>query len=259
MYRLVVFWLAATPVWGWGVAGHSIVARLAAARLTPSASAQVASLLGPGVTLASISSWADQIRNSRQETGPWHYIDIQITDPHLNMKRDCPEGNCVLAKLEEFERVLKDKNADPQKRKEALLFVVHFIGDMHQPLHCADNHDKGGNDVKLTFNGRPTNLHSVWDTGLISRMGTEDQIFEELDKDLSPKRTRKLAKGKLSQWAEESHRQAQVTVYGKLPPVEKGVTAPVPQSYQDASIPVVKEQLERAGARLARVLNETLR
>jgi hypothetical protein len=116
----------------------------------------VAEILGPGTTLASISSWADQVRRTRSETGPWHYIDIPINQPHLDMKRDCPTGNCVIAKIEDFEKLLAAPASTAEQRKEALMFIVHFIGDMHQPLHCADNKDKGGNDVKLDFFGRPT-------------------------------------------------------------------------------------------------------
>jgi len=261
MRRLVlVFWLAAVPpVYSWGVAGHNLVARLAAARLSPKAAAAVAEILGPDATLTSVSSWADRIRNDRRETGPWHYVDIQITDAHLDMKRDCPDGNCVLAKIAEFERTLKDRSAEPEKRKEALMFLVHFLGDMHQPLHCSDHHDKGGNEVKLSFFGRQTNLHSLWDSGLLARMGTEDELFTELNQGLTPKRTKKFAKGKLKDWAEQSHRQGQLVVYGNLPKPEAGTEIALAGEYEQPAVPVVKEQLERAGARLAKVLNSALK
>ena len=88
-----------------------------------------------------------QIRNSRKETGPWHYIDIPIDKPHLNMERDCPKGDCVIAKIEEFRAALKDPATPAGSRREALMFIIHFVGDMHQPLHSADHHDRGGNDV----------------------------------------------------------------------------------------------------------------
>jgi nuclease S1 len=257
---LLALWLAAVPpVYSWGVTGHSLVARLAAARLTPSAAAAVARILGPDATLSGISSWADEIRNERRETGPWHYVDIQITDAHLDMQRDCADSNCVLAKIKEFEGILKDQTAAPEKRKEALMFLVHFIGDMHQPLHCADHHDKGGNDVKLTFFDRQTNLHSLWDSGLIARMGPEDALFTELNQNLTPKRTKKFAKGKLKSWAEQSHREAQLVVYGDLPKAQPGTSITIAEAYQESAAPVVKEQLERAGARLAKVLNSSLK
>jgi len=256
MRRLLVFWLAvAPPLHGWGVVGHALVARLAMARLSPKAMSAVTEILGPGTTMAGISSWADQIRNSRKDTGPWHYVDIEIGAAHLDMKRDCPDGACILAKIEQFEGTVKDKTVAPEKRKEALMFLIHFLGDMQQPLHCSDNHDKGGNDVKLTFFGRPTNLHSLWDSGLLARMGTEEELFTELNQDLSPKRAKKLSKGDLKNWAEQSHRQSQLVVYGKLPPAEKGALIPLAESYEPAATAVVREQLERGGARLAKVLN----
>jgi len=81
--------------------------------------------------------------------------------------RDCPNGACVVAKIEQFERVLADRQASERERLEALKYLVHFIGDMHQPLHASNNHDRGGNDVTVTFVGRQTNLHAVWDSGII--------------------------------------------------------------------------------------------
>ena len=257
---LLLLWLAVAPqAWGWGVEGHSLVARLAAARLSPRAAARIAEILGPDTTLASISSWADQVRNARKETGPWHYTDIPIDKPHLDMQRDCPEGKCVIAKIEEFQRTIADQSVTPEQRKEALMFLVHFVGDMHQPLHSSDNKDKGGNDVKLEFFDRPTNLHSLWDTGLLARMGTEDALFADLSKDLTPKRAKNFAKGNVRAWAEQAHRQGQVIVYGKLPKVEPGTTIKLSESYEQAADPVVKEQIERAGVRLAKVLNAALK
>jgi S1/P1 Nuclease len=250
-------WAATVPcAYGWGHEGHDLVARLAAARLTPKAAAQVAEILGPADTLVSTSSWADQVRNSRKETGPWHYVNISIDKPHLNMQRDCGDGNCVIARIEQFQARLADKNLPAPQRREALMFLVHFVGDMHQPLHCSDNNDKGGNDVKLEFFGRPTNLHSLWDSGLLARMGSEDALFEEMSRELTPKRARKFAKGNVRNWAEQSHRQGQVTVYGKLPKHE--TTLKLGEAYERPADLIVREQLERAGARLAKLLNATL-
>jgi hypothetical protein len=258
MRQWVVFvCLAVVPrAYGWGPEGHNLVARLAAARLTPRAAAKVAQILGPNTTLASISSWADQVRPARRETGPWHYVDIPIDKPHLDMKRDCIEGNCVIVKIEEFQRTVADSRMSAQQRKEALQFLVHFVGDMHQPLHCSDNHDKGGNDVKLEFLARPTNLHSLWDSGLLARMGTEDALFTQLNGELTPKRTKSFAKGDVRKWAEQSHRAGQVVVYGKLP---KGDAIKLSESYEQSADPVVREQIERAGARLAKLLNAALK
>jgi hypothetical protein len=247
------------PVFGWGPEGHSLVARLAAAHLTPAAEARVAEILGPGVTIQSISSWPDQIRRERADTGPWHYIDIPIDKPRLDMARDCPKGDCVLAKIEEFKKVVVDPAATAVQRKEALMFLVHFVGDMHQPLHCADNKDKGGNDVKLDFFGRDYNLHSVWDSGLLGRMGKEDELFTQFSRDLTEKRAKKWGKGTVEEWAEQAHKAAQKVVYGKLPKAPAGGPVKVDAAYERVADPLIKAQIEKAGARLAMVLNSTLR
>src|SRR5205823_11928602 len=105
---LVLSLLASSHAFAWGPEGHSLVARLATAHLTPTALAKVNAILGPDVTLASIASWADQVRNSRRETAPWHFIDIPITQRHLDMARDCPKDGCVITKIEEFRKVLAD-------------------------------------------------------------------------------------------------------------------------------------------------------
>ena len=249
--------LSAGRLFGWGGEGHRLVARIASAQLTPTAKAQVSAILGPAQTLMSIASWADDVRRQRTETGPWHYVDIPITVKHLDMARDCPKGDCVLTKITEFRKTLADPATPAEQRREALMFLVHFVGDMHQPLHCSDNKDKGGNDVKVVFFGNPSNLHSVWDSGLIGRMKkSEEQLFTELSAE-SQKHARRWAKGTVEDWAEQSHKAAQKVVYGRLP---KGAASPVAldATYERSADPLIIAQLEKAGARLARVLNEAL-
>jgi hypothetical protein len=249
--------VACAPLCAWGPEGHDLVARIAEAQLTPAVHARVVEILGPGVTMASVASWADQIRRSRTETGPWHYIDIPIDQPHLDMARDCPKGNCVIAKIADFRKALADPATPATQRREALLFLIHFVGDMHQPLHCSDNHDKGGNDVHLQFQGQPSNLHSVWDGGLLSRMGTEEQLLPGLSKE-SERREKKFAKGTVEDWAEQAHKASVKIVYGKLPKAAQGQPVVVDAKYEQAADPLIREQIEKAGARLARVLNEAL-
>ncbi|MGB7470229.1 MAG: S1/P1 nuclease, partial [Candidatus Acidiferrum sp.] len=125
------------------------------------------------------------------------------------------------------------------------------------PLHCSDNHDKGGNDVHVVFLGHPSNLHSVWDGGLLGRMGTEEQLFPEWSKE-SERRERKFAQGSVDDWAEQSHKAAVKVVYGKLPKVAAGQPEVLDAKYEAAADPLIRLQIERAGARLARVLNEAL-
>ena len=243
---------------GWGGEGHSLIARIAWEEMTPTAKARVAEILGPGVTMASIASWADSVRNERRETGTWHYVDIPIDKPHLDMERDCPKGDCVLAKIEDFRKALKDPATPAVQRREALMFLVHFVGDMHQPLHCSDNKDRGGNEVRVQFGtGRPSNLHSLWDSGLLGKMGKEDDLFAVYSRE-SAKRYKKLSKGTVADWAEESHKAAVKVTYGLLPKVAAGTPEPIDAKYEQKADPLIKQQIEKAGARLARVLNEVL-
>jgi hypothetical protein len=246
--------LCATPLFGWGPEGHNLVARIAEAQLTPAAKARVVEILGPASTMASVSSWADEIRRSRPETGPWHYIDIPIDKPHLDMARDCPKGDCVIAKIEELQVTLKDPATAPEKRREALMFLIHFVGDMHQPLHCSDNNDKGGNTVKIQFMDHPGNLHGLWDSGLLNRMGKEDELFARLSAESSSHK-KKYAKGTVRDWAEQSHRMARKVVYARLPKAPEGGVLVIRADYERRADALIEQQISRAGARLAMVLN----
>src|SRR5262249_30504658 len=141
----------------------------------PDAARQIRELLALEnvTTLADVSTWADYVRLQRRETGPWHYVNIPIrhqlnATEAYDKERDCPLDNCVVAQILKFEAVLKEKTALPVQRLEALKFLVHFIADIHQPLHCSDNHDRGGNDLRYEYSGNPTNLHAVWDTGILA-------------------------------------------------------------------------------------------
>jgi hypothetical protein len=255
---LVVLFAGCLTAYGWGPEGHSLVARIAEAQLTPAARARVTAVLAPGQTLASIASWADEVRRSRPETAPWHYIDIPIDRPHLDMLRDCPKGACVVAEIAVLRKKLLDPATPPDQQREALMFLVHFIGDMHQPLHCSDNQDKGGNGVKVVFFERQTNLHSVWDSGLLGRMSPADELFPALSRE-SLRRKKKWSKGTVEDWAEQAHRAAVKVVYGQLPKVEAKTPIALGAPYEKIADPLIREQLEKAGARLAEVLNETLR
>lgn len=164
---LAVLLTAPIPAHAWRKAGHRVVATLATTLLTAEAQAQVTSLLDPGVTLADISSWADGIRPSRPTTGPWHYVNIPRGAPGYNAQRDCSRG-CAVSAIEQFLRLLQDPAKGRAIRQEALKWVVHFVADLHQPLHTIAEY-RGGNDVILQFFGRQTNLHRLWDVDLIDR------------------------------------------------------------------------------------------
>ena len=244
------------PALGWGPEGHRAVAMIAAKDLTPEVRDKIQTMLTPHETLAAISVWADDIREEHPETGPWHYIDVPLAASAIDMTHECPGGNCVVAKISEFESVLKNKSVDPALRREALEFVIHFVGDLHQPLHCADNNDQGGNKVQVIFFGQPSNLHAVWDGGII---GHEKQhgasLATALEGRITPEQRAAWVRGSVEEWALESHALAVSVAYGRLP---SGTNPNLADDYVNATMPVVEEQIEKAGIRLAHLLNEAL-
>ena len=156
----------------WGPEGHAIVADIAQRHLTHGRSqrSRASCWRWKATRLDQIASWPDEIRKD-------HPVDRALalrrhpaaSDPATRAARDCPHGHCIVAKLPHFVHVLADRTAPPQVRLEALKWVVHLVGDIHQPLHNADHDDKGGNTVQLVYFGEPTNLHRVWDTGVWNR------------------------------------------------------------------------------------------
>jgi nuclease S1 len=241
---------------GWGQEGHRVIATIAERHLTASARERVRQILGPEESLAVVSTWADEIRPSRPETAPWHYIDIPLDASAFDPARDCPNGNCITAAIIRFVAVLRDDASSPDSKNEALRFVVHFVADLHQPLHCADNHDRGGNDVHVTFFGANANLHSVWDTLLIERIDPDPESYaKRLDAALADSDISAFEQGTVEDWALESHVAAQKVAYGVLP---RGETLDLGTDYFRAAAPAVDLQLQKAGIRLASILNEAL-
>jgi hypothetical protein len=247
----------------WGYTGHRIVAEIAERFLEPETAHQVRDLLAVEnlTTLADVSTWADQIRLQRPETGPWHYVNIPMHpgagEPSgFDASRDCPSGACVVAKIEQFERVLVDRQASIHERLEALKYLVHFIGDIHQPLHASNNHDRGGNDVQVTFMGRQMNLHAVWDSGIIEPAvkGDERGYAMRLSRSMTQAELSEWSQGNAISWANEAHEIALWAIYGEL-----WNAGALPDGYEAWALPIVNEQLERAGVRLAKTLNDCLR
>ena len=270
--------LAVFTTQAWGPEGHAIVADIAQQHLTPAASAEVISLLKQEdlSRLDEISSWSDANRKEFPHTGSWHYVDIPLQAEDYVAARDCHQGNCVVSRLDHYANVLADKSAAPQARLEALKWVVHLVGDIHQPLHAEDNDDKGGNTVQVQFFGQGTNLHSVWDGRIIRKAlnlqpgpnYTFDHALVQsdamvLDADISDaQRLQWGASVSLANlgidaidWANESHLLAQTVAYTDLSKPSGDAWS---QRYQAMAWPVVETRLEQAGVRLAAVLNAAL-
>jgi hypothetical protein len=265
---LLAAW-AATPARAWCNDGHRVVGYLAEERLTPAALAVVRQLLGPAAHLSDydVASWADDVKQSRPETRPWHYVNIPLEAAGYDAARDCAHGDCVVTRVEMLARLAGDRGKSDAERGEALRFLVHLVADLHQPLHCAERanragvRDKGGNLRTVLVPGQdaPTNLHAVWDTSLVMEAeGVEDAITyaQRLGRSIRPDDARRWEKGTVTSWADEAHRVAADAVY-------RGVNADGPArelsaEYRAAGVRVVDEQLRRAGVRLAAILNRSL-
>lgn len=256
---LAVSTLFSAPAFAWGAQGHRLVARVAETRLEPAAKAEVERLLAlePGETLASVAPWADQVRANDPDLGRrsarWHYINMGEDGCVYDHARHCRDGNCVIEALKAQSALLGDRNLADTERLQALKFVVHLAGDIHQPLHAGYSHDKGGNAYQLQFNGRGTNLHSFWDSGMFYALQLDDDQFLQRLQVLpaptgivAPRLQRDAA-----QWAEQSCRIA--TREGVYP-----AKRTVDEDYTNTWRPVAEAQLRLAGERLAALLNELL-
>ena len=145
---VVVPWIA-SPASAWGPAGHRIIASVAQEHLNARARARLAYVLGSETTLADVATWADDVRDERPETATWHYINIPPAATNLRPQRDCPDGNCVSDKIREFVGIARLGIRGKSEVGQAVKFLIHFVGDLHQPLHAGFAEDKGGNQIPV--------------------------------------------------------------------------------------------------------------
>jgi hypothetical protein len=263
---------AASPsAWAWGALGHRMVGELAERQLDPKAKAEVAALLAgePDPTLAGVANWADELRSSDPErfrqTSRWHYINAKGGGCAFDVARDCPDGNCVVAAIEQQRRILGDPNQPLAARRDALKFLVHFVGDVHQPMHAGDRDDAGGNKYQISLRTpiQPeayarqnyvdgvmgTNLHAIWDYYVLASRGLEFRDYaDRLQKVPVPAQADDadpLA------WAKESC--GLIESRHLYPPGHK-----LDQRYLEAQRPLAEQRIREAAHRLALLLNQTI-
>lgn len=243
------------PAWGWGRLGHRVAGKIAEDRLTPTARAAVRDLLEPGESLADVSTWADEYRRDHPETGPWHYINVPITEPKYDRKFEPKEG-CVVVKVEDFRKILADPTVPKPERQKVLKFLVHFVQDMHQPVHVGHRDDRGGNDLQVQFFGEGSNLHRVWDSGLLERVDRpEKEWVEILSKSITPEQATDWSKGGPVNWADESLAIAKKAYLDPVTQTALRKGAKLGQPYEDAYLPLAELRVKQAGVRLAWILN----
>ncbi|GAA3950568.1 S1/P1 nuclease [Hymenobacter algoricola] len=254
---LPLLFLTLTPLrlWAWGMEGHRAVAQIAEQHLSAGARHEIATLLGTE-TLTMISTWPDEIRYypGFKGTAPWHYVNTPAglnQAQYLQALHGQKEANAyqiLQIKLCELE----DAASTPAERTAALKFVVHLVGDAHQPLHAGHAEDKGGNDVRVKFRGKDTNLHSLWDSGLLEYQGLSYTEMAGKYSQLPRRQRREWQQTPMDQWFWESY-QASEQLYRDTP-----AGADLDYTYYPAHAQLMQQRIQQAGIRLAQLLNETL-
>ena len=248
--------ICSQPAFGWWDQGHRIIASIAQSRLNPKAAAAVKAILPEGMDLAAVAAWADVVRKERKETGPWHYIDIPTSAQPGDWEQYCPAEGCVVRAVEQMRVTLADASAPREKRDEALRFLVHFVGDMHQPLHAGERGDKGGNAVQTVFAGQPINLHAAWDGKLLQAWFQAEPDAEQKLLAGAPEADRAaISAGTPGEWIWQSVAASRDAVYG---PLDRCNCNTLDDAYLAQAKPVLQAQIVNAGERLGRMLNETL-
>jgi hypothetical protein len=237
----------------WGQVGHRVTGAIAEQYLTPEAQRAIDRLL-INEDLAEASTYADEMRANPSEfwkktANPWHYVNVFDGKTYSDVAPP-PEGNAVTA-LEMFSKQLKSKQSSFAEKQLALRFIVHIIGDLHQPFHAGNGKDRGGNDVKLKFFWEDSNLHRVWDSGLIDR---QNLSYTEWTKILS----RKISDQQANEWMEVDPK-VWIAESKKLRANLYPDSDTLSWDYQYQNLPIVKERLQMGGVRIAAFLNALLK
>jgi hypothetical protein len=236
----------------WGVTGHRTVGEIAERHLSPQAKAAVKEILGHE-SMAEVSTWADEMRKDNPETFNWHFINVPLGLSFADFKTQVEEaaGSNVYKSVLSAEHTLKDKKSTGRQKSEALKFIIHFVGDMHQPMHVSRAEDKGGNTILLSFEGQDTNLHGLWDSSLLDHEGLSyDKLADKYDH-ATPLQIAKWQSDPVIVWAWESY-QISTILYRE---VNADGSTKLGKKYYKAHIGVVESRIEKAGIRLAGLLN----
>jgi S1/P1 Nuclease len=273
----------------WGDEGHEIIGRIAEQYLDPTVLAKVRAILAndnthltADTTIEQEATWADRFRDQDREgsrrhyneTWQWHFVDLELSGPDLRyacfgepplkgrLASQGPAADCIVDKINEFLAELGNPATSDSERVLALQFVLHLVGDVHQPLHASDYNDRGGNSRTVTVPDMgiaPNNLHHYWDTEFVTLLGPDEStVAQQLTSRITPAQRARWSAGTAADWATESFDIARLHAYGLLPPPLTDRHYNLPASYVTDATAVVAEQLSKAGVRLAFVLNETL-
>lgn len=300
---------SSSPGWAWGDEGHKAVATIAYGQLAEPLKTEVNKILANDPVSAQCGSgsfvddavWADKLRENPAKcasgeswgnTEPWHFLDIPTSAATYDHQRDCAADDCVIAKIKTFQAMVANKSETAARRRDALKFLIHFVGDLHQPLHTTsapfnkDNAekaeklgakkgnrclvkslpmDRGGNCVDVRYKANPsgggegkvTELHAFWDTDVVTAEGKDPAaVAKKAMEGVSTAEIKAMQQGALEDWTNEGHRIAVQVVYGELP------SGPIPQlqgAYSNDADEKALIQIRRGGVRLAKVIEDALK
>jgi hypothetical protein len=244
----------AAPAWSWGPLGHRIIARIAQREAGPKALSRLSFYLGKDVPIEEAAVWAQGLELERPETARWHFIQIPPNAMQLNLERQCPENECITVKLREFEGIARLGIRDRSEIEEAIKFLIHLVGDLHQPLHAGYGEDQGGKSIPVVLNSRSMSLYDFWDSALLERLGSDAAaIAERLAQNTTSEQRERWRQGNLRDWTWETHLLAARLAYGALP---SGSPKSLGDDYLLQATEVAEIQLMKAGVRLGKILDQ---
>lgn len=234
----------------WGPTGHRATGKIAENHLTKRAKRKIDKLL-QGESLAFVSTFADEIKSDRKKYGKyytWHYVNMPLDKNYEEVEKN-PKGDLVTG-INTCIKVLKDKTSSVEDKRFHLKMLVHLIGDLHQPMHIGQKEDKGGNTIQVQWHKKGSNLHRVWDENILNKWGMSYLELAANAKDLSKAQIEAIKKGDVLDWVKDTHKLTK-RVYNSA---KSGDNLRYRYSYE--YFPVVREQLQKGGIRLAKLLNE---
>lgn len=250
MKHLILLFCFSTSAFAFGPIGHRVVAEIAQQKLSPKKLQIINEIIAPD-KLPDLANWPDMIRSDPawRKASPWHYVSIEDKETYAKSKKN-PEGDVITA-IQNFKKVVTNKKSTKAQKKEAIAFLTHFIGDLHQPLHVGRASDRGGNTITLKWFGRKTNLHEIWDDKMIEMEQLSYTEYVLMINKADPKLESQWAKDSLMTWIEESQ---------KLRPLVYSYPAKATKyweyEYRYKMQNILNERLLKAGIRLAATLED---
>lgn len=248
---LLLVLLAAPQAEAWSDVAHQAIARVAAERIGNNAERRHRFMMGTAAKLEDSAAWAEAVIGERPETEAWHEITIPPNATELDMDRDCPVGDCLPTKIREQEGIVRLGFKEKPQIIEAFRYLVHLMGDLHQPLHAGYPPGSGGDETAVVYRGRQISLDAFWDEDIFDDADV-DRLAERIRSRISADKAREWTRGTLRDWTWDTHLTAVRVAYGALP---GGATKNLDGPYAEQARAAAEEQLAKAAVRLAFILD----